>query len=196
MYRINYNSTFLILIASSFLLLAACGKNEHTAGELIRYHNEDWTELAEKRDEVLSGHGSQLINIEEKEGKQASIDYMEEVILADYKNFIEEEKAIEIHDTSVEELHELLIDADEYFYYFLKKNGPAYYLGEADENDFLEATEETKDLFDKFFDYREKLMKRNDLAIDHVLSDKGSYEQIMMDKSEAKNVDTIIWGNH
>lgn len=195
MSKVNNHFILIIIVTSSLLLLMACGGNEQTAEELIRYHNEDWTELAEKRDKVLNGNTSQLRQIERTEGDQGSREFLEEVILSEFEDFIEEEKAMEMNDDSVKELHELLIEADEFFYNFLKEKGPAYYLGEIGENELLEANEEVKKSYEKFFNYRDKLMKKNDLAIDNVLSDKGSYEQIMMDKSDAKNIDTIKWGN-
>lgn len=63
-----------------------------------------------------------------------------------------------------------------------------------DDDDFLEATEETKKLYDKFFDYRDKLMGQNKLVIDHVRNEEGVYELRMIYKSEAKNLDGIKWG--
>lgn len=183
-----------MFIVSSFLLLTACGTNEQTAEELIRYHNEDWTALVEKRNSALNDNSSELIYLEETEGKQAGNEYLENVILPELEDFLDVESAIEINDDSVKKLHDLLIDADEFVYNTLKDKGTAYYNGEIDGAELFEATEEGKVLYDKFFDYRDKLMEENDLAIDQVMNDKGSYDQIMMDESEAKNSESIKWG--
>jgi len=75
-----------------------CGKNEETAEELIRYHNEDWTELSDKRKKALNDKQEPLIFIETIEGKQASGEYLEEVVLPGLKEFLAEEKAIELED--------------------------------------------------------------------------------------------------
>src|SRR5699024_6546593 len=174
--------------------LTACGGNEQTAEELMRYHNEVWTDLAEKRDKVLNGNTSQLRRIERTEGNQGGQDFLEEVILTEFEDFIEEEKTIEVHDDDVKELHNLLIAADEFFYDFLMEKGSSFYLGSIDEYELIEGNEEVKKEYQKYFDYRDKLMSQNKLVIDHVINDKGSYELRMIYKSEAKNIDGIKWG--
>lgn len=194
MQRKTMNAISFIIIVFSFLLLISCGKNVQTAEELMRYHNENWDEIVNMRNSVLKGNSSQLIYIEETEGKQASRDYLEEVILSDFEDFLEAERAIEIQDDSVKKLHELLIDADEFVYDLLKDKATAYYRGDADENELFAATDESIELYDVFFDYREKLMKKNKLVFDHVINDKGSYEEKMVNKSDAKNLDGIKWG--
>lgn len=194
MCKINKNVYFLIATVSFFLLLVACGKNEETADELIRYHNENWEEIIEIRNEALNVSMSKLIQLEDFGGKEAVQEYIEDVILADFKDFLDYEKAIEIHDDSVKELHALLIEADEAAYNTLKDKGEEYYSGEIDEDEFIEAAEDTEELYDKFYAHREKLMNQNNLAIDHVMNDDGAYEEIMMDESKAKNVDSIKWG--
>lgn len=47
----------LIILLTCSILLTACGGNEQTAEELIRYHNEEWIPLTEKRNKALKGHG-------------------------------------------------------------------------------------------------------------------------------------------
>src|SRR5699024_3351676 len=100
MSRISNNFFLATIIISSFFLLIACGVDKDVAEELIRYHNEDWKELREMRDEILKGNSSELVYIEETEGKQASNAYLEDVILSELETFIEDEKAIDIQDGS------------------------------------------------------------------------------------------------
>ncbi len=194
MCKVNKNVVFLILMTSSFFLLVACGKDEETAEELIRYHNDHWTEIIEKRNEALDVSLSKFIQLEDSDGKKAVKKHVENVILADFEEFLDYEVAIDIDNDSVKELHELLVEADEAAYNTLKDKGEAYYNGEINENEFIEAAEDTEKLYDEFYNYREKLMKKNKLAIDHVMNDDGAYEEIMMDESKAKNVDSIKWG--
>jgi len=63
---------------------------------------------------------------------------------------------------SVKKLHQLLIEADEFAYKTLQDKGTAYYSGEADGDELFEANDDLKKKYDKFFDYREKLMKKTD----------------------------------
>lgn len=195
MNRFRNNFIFIILVGVSLLLLIGCGKNEETAEELMRYHNEDWTELSDKRKKALDDKQERLIFIETIEGRQASGEYLEEVVLPGLKEFIAEEKAIELEDESVKKLHQLLIEADEFAYKTLQDKGTAYYSGETDSDELFEANDDLKKKYDKFFDYREKLMEKNGLVIESRMNDRGSLDQIMMDKSEAKNEEnTYRWG--
>src|SRR5690625_4156348 len=178
------SNIFVILFFGCFclLVLSSCGQKEEVADELIHYYNEDRPMIEAKRVETMDDSQSHLIHLENTDGKEASKEYLEKTMLPELASIIEKENAIHLNHEEVQELHQLLIDADEFAYDTLQDKGIAYYQGDIEREELIEANEDLEEMYNTFFAHRDALMKKYDFLITEEMNDKGSYDEVMIEK--------------
>lgn len=178
------SNIFVILFFGCFclLVLSSCGQNEEVTDELIQYYNEDRPKLEAERAETMDDSQSHLTYLENTDGKETSKEYLEKTMLPELASFIEKEKAIHLDHEEVQELHQLLIDADEFAYDTLQDKGLAYYQGDIERKELIDANEDLEEMYDTFFAHRDALMKKHSLVIEEKMNDKGSYDEVMIEK--------------
>ncbi|MEN1968765.1 hypothetical protein WMZ97_11920 [Lentibacillus sp. N15] len=156
---------FFICISMIILLsITSCSNDDEVAKELIDYYNNDWITVQKMKQEKLGSKKIELLRQIEI-GDESANTYAKEEIIPSMKEILDYLHGIKLDHKEVQKLHQLQVEADEFFYEGLK-DFPAHYRGEINDKEIQEKEDKLKEKYDEVLDYQEKLMEKYDLKYD------------------------------
>ncbi|MBT2214705.1 hypothetical protein F3157_09160 [Virgibacillus dakarensis] len=166
---------FLIWIGMMLLLIiTGCANDEEVARELIDYYNNDWLASQIMKKENIGPKQNELLRLEDESNERASM-LVEEEIIPSMKKVLDYLHNVELEHAEIKELHQINVEAEEFFYKTLKTL-PAYYRGEISDDKVDENSEKLKKKYDAFLERRDELMDKYDIVWDEDSYEQGYYK--------------------